>query len=131
MWRRFFGHPEQPDPQETEEKTSAGPSGKIQMTPQDLQERIRQDPPPLILDVREPWEYQKARIEGSVLVPMREIPGHMDSLPRDQEIIVVCHHGVRSMQVLYFLSQQGFTRLRNLMGGIDAWSSVDPKVPRY
>ena len=127
MWQRFFGPRE-----DAHQKEPEGPSGRIQMTPQELHERLQKENVPLILDVREPWEYHRAHIEGAVLIPMRDLPRQMDSLPRDAEIIVVCHHGVRSMQVLHFLSQQGFTKLRNLMGGIDAWSmTVDPKIPRY
>ncbi len=87
---------------------------------------------PLLLDVREPWEYQRARIEGSQLVPMREVPGQVGELDASKELVAICHHGGRSMQVAMFLEKQGFTRVHNLMGGIDAWSrTVDPAVPLY
>ena len=87
---------------------------------------------PLLLDVREPWEYQKARIEGSQLVPMNEIPARVGKLDPDQEVITICHHGGRSMQVAMFLEKNGFAKVHNLAGGVDAWSrTVDPSVPMY
>jgi rhodanese-related sulfurtransferase len=87
---------------------------------------------PLLLDVREPWEYEKARIEGSRLVPMRELPARVAEIGEDKEVVAICHHGGRSMQVAIFLERQGFRRVHNLMGGIDAWSrTVDPSVPTY
>jgi rhodanese-related sulfurtransferase len=87
---------------------------------------------PLLLDVREPWEYEKARIEGSTLIPMREIPARIGEVDEDQEVVAICHHGGRSMQVAVFLEKQGFKRVHNLVGGIDAWArTVDPAVPQY
>jgi rhodanese-related sulfurtransferase len=87
---------------------------------------------PLLLDVREAWEYEKARIEGSTLIPMREIPSRIGEVDEDQEVVAICHHGGRSMQVAVFLEKQGFKRVHNLMGGIDAWArTVDPAVPQY
>jgi rhodanese-related sulfurtransferase len=105
-----------------------------QITPAQLKAWL-EDPSrekPVLLDVREPWEYQKARIEGSQLVPMREIPGRVSELDGNKEVVAICHHGGRSMQVAMFLEKQGFKRVHNLMGGIDGWSrSVDPAVPVY
>lgn len=87
---------------------------------------------PVLLDVREPWEYEKARIEGSRLVPMREVPARMAELEEGKEVVAICHHGGRSMQVAMFLERQGFRSVHNLTGGIDAWSrTVDPSVPTY
>jgi rhodanese-related sulfurtransferase len=87
---------------------------------------------PVLLDVREPWEYEKARIEGSRLVPMREVPARMAEIDEDKEVVAICHHGGRSMQVAMFLERQGFKSVHNLTGGIDAWSrTVDPSVPTY
>jgi rhodanese-related sulfurtransferase len=86
---------------------------------------------PLVLDVRESWEIEKASMPGITAIPMREIPARAGELPRDREIVAVCHHGGRSMQVAMFLEQQGF-RLHNLSGGMDAWAlQIDPTVPRY
>ena len=90
----------------------------------------------MLLDVREPAECQVASVRpaGAELRqwPMHTIPARLADLKRDQPIAVLCHHGGRSMQVAMFLQQQGFTRLVNVAGGIDAWSrQVDPSVPRY
>lgn len=87
---------------------------------------------PLLLDVREPWEFQYCHIEGSVLIPMREIPAAAAQLDPAQEIVVICHHGIRSRQVAYYLEQAGFTNLINLEGGVEAWAQdVDLTMKRY
>ena len=87
---------------------------------------------PLVLDVREDWELQLARIPDVVHVPMNELPGRLSEFARDVETIVMCHAGGRSMRVAHFLTNQGFTNVANLSGGISAWSeSVDATVPRY
>jgi rhodanese-related sulfurtransferase len=87
---------------------------------------------PVLLDVREPWEYDTARIAGAQLVPMREVPARIAEIDTAREVVAICHHGGRSMQVAMFLEKQGFKRVHNLMGGIDAWSrTVDPSVPTY
>ena len=86
----------------------------------------------VLLDVREGFERDRASIEGSVWIPMREIPPRAAELPPDHDIIVFCHHGSRSAQVAMYLLRNGYSRVRNLAGGIDAWSTlVDPSVPRY
>ena len=88
--------------------------------------------PPLLLDVRENWEYAIAHLPGSMLMPMREVPSRQDTLPRDRPLVVYCHHGMRSAQVVAFLSGRGFAQVHNLAGGIDAWSTqIDPSLPRY
>ena len=87
---------------------------------------------PLVLDVREDWELQLARIPDVVHVPMNQIPARVGEFRRDAETIVMCHAGGRSMRVAHFLANQGFTDVANLSGGISAWSeSVDATVPRY
>lgn len=87
---------------------------------------------PLLLDVREPWEHDIARIAGSQLVPMREIQARLAELDDDKEVVAICHHGGRSMQVATFLEKNGFSKVHNLAGGIDAWSrTVDPSIPTY
>lgn len=87
---------------------------------------------PVLLDVREPWEYEKARIAGAQLVPMREVPNRLDEIDQDKEVVAICHHGGRSAQVAVFLEKAGYTRVHNLVGGVDAWSrTVDPAVPIY
>ena len=87
----------------------------------------------VLLDVREPWEIQTARIEGAKLMPMGDVPSRAhQELDPDDSIVVICHHGVRSMNVTAWLRQQGFEKAQSMRGGIDAWSrSVDPKVPVY
>ena len=87
---------------------------------------------PLLLDVREPWEFAICHIEGSQLIPMREIPNAMGQFEADQEIVVVCHTGVRSMHVCYYLQNEGFDNVANLTGGVHAWASrIDPNMPTY
>jgi rhodanese-related sulfurtransferase len=87
---------------------------------------------PLLLDVREPWEHQTARIEGSKLVPLGEVAERLGELDQAQEVVAICHHGGRSMQVAMFLEKNGFSKVHNLSGGMVAWSkSVDPSVPVY
>jgi rhodanese-related sulfurtransferase len=86
---------------------------------------------PVLLDVRESWEFERARIEGAQLVPMREVPNRLGEIKQDREIVAICHHGGRSMQVALFLEKAGY-RVHNLTGGVDAWSrTVDPTVPLY
>jgi rhodanese-related sulfurtransferase len=87
----------------------------------------------ILLDVREPWEFETAKISGAKLMPMGEVPSRAhQELDPDDHIIVVCHHGVRSMNVTVWLRQQGFENAQSLRGGIDAWSRrVDQKVPVY
>lgn len=86
-----------------------------------------------LLDVRESWEFEAARMDRAKLMPMGDVPSraHQELDPEDH-IVVVCHHGVRSMNVTAWLRQQGFEKVQSMRGGIDAWSrSVDRKVPVY
>jgi rhodanese-related sulfurtransferase len=86
-----------------------------------------------LLDVREPWEFATAKIDGAKLMPMGDVPmrAHQELDPEDH-VVVVCHHGVRSMTVTAWLRQQGFEKAQSMRGGIDAWSRrVDGKVPMY
>ena len=87
---------------------------------------------PLLLDVRETWEFERARIAGAQLIPMREVAARQQELDQEKDVVAICHHGGRSQQVAMFLEKAGFTRIHNLVGGIDAWSrTVDPTVPLY
>jgi len=89
-------------------------------------------PQPLLLDVREPREFETCHIDGSRLMTMGTVPALIGDLPRDEDIVVICHHGGRSFQVAMFLQQQGFSRLFNLNGGVDAWAlQVDKTMARY
>lgn len=86
----------------------------------------------MLLDVRERWEWDTARIEGAQHIPMREVPSRFEELERDRAVVAICHHGGRSLQVAMYLEKNGFTRVHNLQGGVDAWSrTVDPAVPLY
>lgn len=86
----------------------------------------------LLLDVREPWEFETCHIPGSVLMPMHTVPARMQELEPDDEIICICHHGGRSMQVVGFLMRQGFSNVINLSGGVHAWANeVDSTMPTY
>lgn len=103
-----------------------------QYSPQQLQQRLQDDPDVFLLDVREPHEFAYAHIEGSVLIPLQQLTQRFDEVPVDQDVVVICHHGMRSQQACMFLQHNGFQRLFNLKGGIDAWAIVcDSAVPRY
>jgi len=87
---------------------------------------------PLLLDVRETWEFDKARIDGSTLVPMRSVPAHLAELDPQRETVVICHHGIRSRMVGRYLESQGFSNIINLSGGVAAWASdVDRQMATY
>jgi rhodanese-related sulfurtransferase len=105
-----------------------------QITPKELAAWVADAgrPRPLLLDVREPWEHQTCRIDGSLLIPMAEVPQRAGELDADSDIVVICHHGGRSMQVALFLAGRGFGKVHNLSGGVDAWAkTVDPSMPVY
>ncbi|HEX9742822.1 MAG TPA: rhodanese-like domain-containing protein [Nitrospiraceae bacterium] len=102
------------------------------ITVQELKTRLDQGDKIVLVDVREPWEFATAKIEGAILIPLATIPQSLDKLDRNAEIVCHCHHGMRSADATAFLQQQGFKSVKNLVGGIDAWSlHVDSKVPRY
>lgn len=87
---------------------------------------------PALLDVREPWEFETCRIAGSQSIPMRGLPARYQEIKRDQDIVMICHHGARSFQAGMFLEQMGFTSIINLQGGVAAWArDVDPAMPTY
>lgn len=89
-------------------------------------------PAPILLDVREAMELEICCLPAVKHIPMHLVPIHRDELPSDQDIVVICHHGARSMQVAQFLVHHGFEQVHNLTGGIEAWAiEVDPKMRRY
>jgi len=98
-----------------------------------LAQQLKQPDPPLLLDVREPWEVKTAAIGGALLMPMGDVPSRAhQELDPDQPIVVLCHHGTRSLNVTLWLRAQGFEQAQSLAGGIDLWSTViDPSLPRY
>ncbi len=101
----------------------------------ELQQAIQSGRAIALIDVREPWEFATAQIAGATNIPMSSVPSRIDEIRAMQgegELVVVCHHGMRSMHVARFLAAQGVDDLINLRGGIDAWSrDVDPSVPVY
>ena len=107
----------------------------LEITPQDVQLRIAAGEKLLLIDVREPAEFQVARILGAELIPMRTVPAqlqHLEAAADDATLIVYCHHGVRSLNVVSWLREQGVTGCQSMAGGIDRWSlQIDPSVPRY
>jgi rhodanese-related sulfurtransferase len=87
---------------------------------------------PIMLDVREPWEYQTCHIEGALPMPMNTVPARQEELDPEAPIVCICHHGARSMQVAAFLERNGFTQVANLTGGVHAWATqVDGTMPTY
>lgn len=104
-----------------------------QMTPKQLKDHLETTPElPVLLDVREPWEFQTCHIEGSLHFPMGQIPQSFRQLDPQRETVVICHHGMRSLQVSQFLEKAGFAKIINLTGGVDAWArEVDPNMPVY
>jgi rhodanese-related sulfurtransferase len=99
---------------------------------QELKARRDRGDSPVVLDVREQWELQLARLPGVVHVPMNEVPARLAELSPEAETVVMCHAGGRSMQVARYLARQGFANVANLSGGISAWSQwVDATVPQY
>jgi rhodanese-related sulfurtransferase len=104
-----------------------------EITPTETKSLFDGESSPILLDVREPWEFETAHIEGSKHIPMGDVPSRAhQELDPDEHIVVVCHHGVRSLTVTNWLRQQGFDKAQSMRGGIDAWSqTIDPKVPRY
>jgi rhodanese-related sulfurtransferase len=97
--------------------------------------KMRLDDPcsrPLLIDIREPWEFDICRIEGSENVPMAQLAARMAGLERDRDTVIICHHGLRSRQVAEYLSSLGHGGVLNLEGGLDAWArTIDPDMPQY
>lgn len=102
------------------------------ISPKELFERLQKNETFRFIDVREPLEHQIAHIEGTELLPMSCANEWLDTLDPEEEIVVMCHHGIRSANVCMFLAQNGFKKVYNLTGGIDLWSyEVDENVPKY
>lgn len=101
------------------------------ITATELQQHL-QDKQPVLLDVREPAEYEICQIDNALLIPMGEITSRIQELDEEDEIVCICHHGMRSLQVAMYLESQGFSNMVNLTGGIEAWAcEVQPDMPRY
>jgi rhodanese-related sulfurtransferase len=107
----------------------------LEITPAELKQRIDAGEKLSLIDVREPFEFQQARIATAELIPMRTVPAQLQKIEGysdDGGIVVFCHHGVRSLQVADWLRQNGVLDAQSMSGGIDRWSiEIDPSVPRY
>jgi rhodanese-related sulfurtransferase len=107
----------------------------MEVLPSEVKRRLDAGERLYLIDVREPQEFQLARIEGSELIPMRTVPAALQDLESKADegtIIVFCHHGMRSLNVVNWLRQQGVAECQSMAGGIDLWSiEIDPSVPRY
>jgi adenylyltransferase/sulfurtransferase len=103
-----------------------------EITPVEFAALAEQGEAPVLLDVREDWELAIARLEGVIHIPMGQLPDRLGELSRDADIVVMCRSGGRSATVVRFLQHQGFSRVRNLAGGIAAWGeTLDPSLPSY
>src|SRR5664279_5841001 len=104
-----------------------------EITPEEVKVKLDAAESFTLLDVREPWEFETARIDGAKLMPMGDVPSRAhQELDPEEHVVVLCHHGVRSMNVTAWLRQQGFEKVQSLRGGIDRWSrEIDPAVPLY
>jgi rhodanese-related sulfurtransferase len=107
----------------------------LEISPQDVQHRLQSGDKLALIDVREPGEFQIARIAGAELIPMRTVPAELSRLDAQSghsPLIVLCHHGVRSLHVVHWLREHGVPACQSMAGGIDRWSlEIDPSIPRY
>jgi len=104
----------------------------MNVTPTEVRARLDAGENLVLVDVRTPMEDQIGRIEGATLIPVMEIPQRFGEIERDADVVIYCHHGPRAIQAVGFLRAQGYERVYNLAGGIDAWSAeVDSSIPRY
>jgi rhodanese-related sulfurtransferase len=104
----------------------------LEITPAEVKQRLDRGEKVVLIDVREPWEFNICRIEGAKLIPMGTVPANLQALDSDDEIVVYCHRGMRSLDVAVWLRGQGVAQAKSLAGGIERWSlEIDPNVPRY
>ena len=102
-------------------------------SPRELHQYLEQtETPPLLLDVREEWECEYCHIDGSILIPMGQVPAHLEELDKERESVVICHHGIRSRHIGMYLEHAGFSDVINLEGGVEQWATdIDPSMRRY
>jgi rhodanese-related sulfurtransferase len=104
----------------------------MEVAPGEVKDMLARGEKLFFVDVREKWEYDTSHIEGSVLIPLREIPANLARLEAASELVLFCHHGMRSLDAAAWLRSQGVEGARSMSGGIDRWSAeIDPNVPRY
>ena len=102
------------------------------ITTTELKQKLDAGENPILLDVREAWEFETCHIEGSVNISMANVQKILEELKPDDETVVICHHGMRSFQVASYLEGKGYDKIANLEGGVDAWAkSVDPEMAQY
>jgi rhodanese-related sulfurtransferase len=105
---------------------------RIEITPREVKDLLDRGKRFLFVDVREKWEFDTSRIEGAALIPLSEVPGHLARFAEADEVVLFCHHGIRSLDAAAWLRSQGVGSARSMAGGIDRWAAeVDPNVPRY
>jgi rhodanese-related sulfurtransferase len=110
------------------------PLGSLEITPQEVKQRLDAGEKLRLIDVREVSEHNQARIAGAQLMPMRTVPAHLQTLDDEDgpPLVIFCHHGVRSLQVAQWLREQGVINAQSMSGGIEEWSlKIDASVPRY
>jgi rhodanese-related sulfurtransferase len=104
----------------------------LQIDPREVKRRLDAGEQLLLVDVREPWEFDLCRIVGAKLVPLGSVPSNLPVFDQDDEVVIYCHHGKRSLDAVVWLRQQGVEGARSMAGGIERWSrEIDPAVPRY
>jgi rhodanese-related sulfurtransferase len=104
----------------------------MEVAPSEVKDKLARSEKLFFVDVREKWEYETSHIEGSVLIPLREIPANLSRLEAADEVVLFCHHGMRSLDAAAWLRSQGVEGARSMAGGIDRWAAeIDPSVPRY
>jgi rhodanese-related sulfurtransferase len=104
----------------------------LEITPAEVKRRLDQGQKLLLIDVREPWEFDICNIAGAKLIPMGTVPANLQALDTDDDIVIYCHRGMRSLDVAVWLRGQGVEGAKSLAGGIERWSlEIDPNVPRY
>jgi rhodanese-related sulfurtransferase len=104
----------------------------MEVAPGEVKDKLARGEKLFFVDVREKWEYETSHIEGSVLIPLREIPASLPRMEAADEIVLFCHHGMRSLDAAAWLRSQGVEGARSMAGGIDRWAAeIDPTVPRY
>jgi adenylyltransferase/sulfurtransferase len=105
---------------------------ELEITPAEVKARLDRGENLVLVDVREPWEYELCRIEGARLVPLGALAASFQTLPDVDEVICYCHHGIRSLDAAAWLRFQGIEKAKSMAGGIERWSlDIDPKIPRY
>ncbi len=103
-----------------------------EITPREVKDLMSRGEKFMFVDVREKWEFDTSRIDGSELIPLRDVPANLARFEHADQIVVFCHHGMRSLDAVAWLRSQGVVNARSMAGGIDRWAAeVDPKVPRY